>query len=173
MKRLLTINVKRSLAANLLAAVVTASGLVSVAAKADFSGTWVMDKGRSAGVPPDMEQTMTVAQTADTLNVETKVVTDQGDQTVAGAYAFNGQETAYTPKRAGAEGRGRRTAKWAADGNGFEVTEEEKFDTPNGEVTFQFTRKWQMLPDGKTLTIELEVKGPNGPQHSKRTFVKK
>jgi len=144
-----------------------------VAAKADFAGTWVMDKGRSEGVPPDMEQTMTVTQNADTLGVETKVVTDQGDQTVTGTYTFDGQETAYTPKRGGAEGKGRRASKWAADGNGFEVTEEEKFDSPNGEVTFNFTRRWQLLPDGKTLTIELEVKGPNGPQHSKRTFVKK
>ena len=164
---------KRILAAGILVGVVLTLSLGVAAAKVDFAGTWVMDKGRSEGVPPDMEQTMTVTQNADTLNVETKVVTDQGDQTVTGTYTFDGRETAYTPKRMNAEGKGKRTAKWAADGNGFEVTEEEKFDSPNGEVTFNFTRKWQMLPDGKTLTIELDVKGPNGPQHSKRTFVKK
>jgi hypothetical protein len=172
MKRLPARDMRSLLVLNVLAAM-TLCAVAAAAAKADFSGTWVMDKGRSEGVPPDMEQTMTVTQNGDTLNVETKVVTDQGDQTVAGAYTFNGQEMAYTPKRGGAEGKGKRTAKWTADGNGFEVAEEEKFDSPNGEVTFQFTRKWQMLPDGKTLTIELEVKGPNGPQHSKRTFVKK
>ena len=164
---------KRMLAVSSLVGLVLALGVGIVAAKANFSGAWVMDKSRSQGVPPDMEQTMTITQTEETLNVETNVVTDQGDQTVNGAYIFNGQEMAYTPKRMGAEGRGKRTAKWTADGNGFEVTEEEKFDSPNGEVTFQFARKWALLPDGKTLTIELEVKGPNGPQHSKRTFVKK
>ena len=164
---------KRMLAVGSLAGIVLSLSVGIAAAKANFSGTWVMDKSRSEGVPPDMEQTMTVTQTDDTLNVETKVVSDQGDQTITGTYTFNGQETAYTPKRGGAEGRGKRTAKWTADGNGFEVAEEEQFDAPNGEVTFQFARKWALLPDGKTLTIELEVKGPNGPQHSKRTFVKK
>ena len=164
---------KRLLAVSSLIAAVWTLSLNIVAAKADFGGTWTMDKSRSEGVPPDMEQTMTVTQTVDTLNVETKVVTDQGDQTVSGTYTLNGQETEYTPRRGGAEGKGKRKGKWSADGNGFEVTEEEKFDSPNGEVTFQFARKWVMLPDGKSLTIELDVKGPNGPQHSKRTFVKK
>jgi hypothetical protein len=156
-----------------VAAVVLGAGAVARAAKADFSGTWVMDVGRSEGVPPEMEQTMTVKQAGDTLDVETKVVTDQGDQTLAANYVLDGREAEYAPRRMGAEGKGKRTAKWAADGAGFEVAEEERFDSPNGEVTLQFSRKWTMLADGKTLTIELEVKGPNGPQHSKRTFVRR
>jgi hypothetical protein len=150
-----------------------ALGFSSAAAKVDFSGTWVMDKTRSEGVPPDMEQTMTVAQSGDTLNVETKVVTDQGDQAVSAIYNLNGKEMEYALKRQGAEGKGKRTAKWTPDGNGFEVTEEEQFISLSGEVTLEFARKWQMLADGKTLIIELDVKGPNGPQHSKRTFVRK
>jgi hypothetical protein len=164
---------KRKLAASSLFVTALALSLTVASAKADFGGTWVMDKARSEGVPPEMEQTMTIKQAGDVLSVETKVVTDQGDQTVTGEYNFNGKEMEYTPKRGGAEGKGKRTAKWATDGNGFEVAEEEKFDSPNGEVTFQFARKWAMLPDGKTLVIELDVKGPNGAQHSKRTFVKK
>ena len=149
------------------------TSLVVVSAKANFSGAWTLDKGRSEGVPPDMEQTMTVAQTDDVLNVETKVVTDQGDQTLNSTYTLNGKETEYAPKRMGTEGKGKRVARWTQDGNGFEVTEEETFDTPNGAATLQFTRKWAMSADGKTLTIELDVKGPNGPQHSRRTFIKK
>ncbi len=148
-------------------------GFHSAAAKVDFSGTWVMDKIRSEGVPPDMEQTMTVAQREDTLNVETKVVTDQGDQTVSAIYTLNGKEMEYAPKRQGTEGKGKRTVKWTPDGNGFEVREEEQFASPGGEITLEFARKWQMLADGKTLVIELDVKGTNGPQHSKRTFVRK
>lgn len=166
MKRMISLS-------GLVAVVMLTLSFDLVAAKANFSGTWVMDKSRSEGVPPDMEQTMTVTETDDTLNVETKVVTDQGDQTINASYTFNGKEIEYTPKRMGAEGKGKRTVKRTADGNGFEATEEEKFDSPNGEVTFQFARKWQLLPDDRTLIIELEVKGPNGPQHSKRTFVKK
>jgi hypothetical protein len=148
-------------------------GAGAAAAKTDFSGTWVMDASRSEGVPPEMEQTMTVKQAGDTLDVETKVVTDQGDQTLAATYVLDGKEAPYTTKRMNAEGKGKRTAKWTADGAGLEIAEEETFDSPNGEVTLHFSRKWAMLADGKTLTIELEVNGPNGPQHSKRTFVKR
>lgn len=164
---------RMSALSSLVAAVALTLSFGGAAATADFSGTWVMDGSRSEGVPPDMEQTMTVRQTGDMLSVETKVVTDQGDQTIDASYSFDGKETLYTPKRGGAEGKGKRTVKWSADGNGFEATEEEKFDSPNGEVTLQFTRKWQLLPDARTLIIELDVKGPNGPQHSRRTFVKK
>jgi hypothetical protein len=149
------------------------TGIVVLAAKANFSGAWALDKSRSEGVPPDMEQTMTVQQTDDVLNVETKVVTDQGDQTLNSIYTLNGKETEYAPKRMGTEGKGKRVARWTQDGNGFAVTEEETFETPNGAATLQFTRKWAMAADGKTLTIELDVKGPNGPQHSRRTFIKK
>jgi hypothetical protein len=178
MKRIIAVSslvavVMLSLGFDGVAAKVTAKVVAGVDAKADFSGTWVMDRSRSEGVPPDMEQTMKITQADDTLGVETKVVTDQGDQTINASYTLNGKETAYTPKRGGVEGKGRRTVKWTSDGNGFEATEEEKFDSPSGEVTFQFTRRWQMLPDGRSLIIELEVKGTNGPQHSKRMFVKR
>lgn len=143
--------------------------------KANFSGAWVMDKGRSEGLTPDMEQTMTVTQNGDTINLETRVVTDQGDQSVTGTYVLDGKEVEYAAKRPGmgAEGKGKRIARWSADGNGFEVTEEENLNTQSGPAVLKFLRKWNIAADGKSLTIELDVEGPNGKQHTKRTFVKK
>ena len=138
----------------------------------DFSGKWVMDRGRSEGVPPDMEQTMTVAQSGDRISVETRVVSDQGDTTLSATYNLNGKEEEYKAARMGLEGKGKRTAKWAAEAGRFEVSEEETFEGPNGPVSLKFSRRWAAGADGKTLTIELDVQGPNGPQHSKRTFVK-
>ncbi|HEV7398358.1 MAG TPA: hypothetical protein VGN86_17735 [Pyrinomonadaceae bacterium] len=146
---------------------------VMAAGKANFTGTWAMDKSRSEGVPPDMEQTMTVTQNGDTINQETKVITDQGDQSIATTYVLDGKETEYPVKRQIGDGKGKRTAKWTADGNGFEVTEEESVDTQNGPVTLKFMRRWVMAADGSTLIIELDVDSPNGKQHTKRTFVKK
>lgn len=150
-----------------------ALAVISAAAKADFSGSWEMDKAKSEGVPADMEQTMTVTQTGDTVNVETKIKSAQGELAASASYVLDGKEAAYTQKRGEAEGKGKRTSKWTSDTNGFEVTEEEKYDTPNGEVVIQISRKWAMQADGKTLVIELNFKTPNGEQHSKRTFVKK
>ena len=53
---------------------VFAFGIVAVLAKPDFSGSWVMDRQRSFGLPGNMQSTMTVKQTATQLEVETKLI---------------------------------------------------------------------------------------------------
>lgn len=155
-------------------ALVLTMSLLSAAAKANFTGTWTLDKSRSEGLPPGMDQVMTVVQTDDKLNLETKVTTAEGEQAIADSYALTGQETEFTPRGGGGmTGKGKRTAKWSADGNGIDVSEEAVFETPEGPVTVQVTRKWTMAADGKTLTIELTFKDPNDTKTSKRIFVKK
>lgn len=155
-------------------AFVLTMSLFIVAAKANFSGTWTLDKSRSEGLPTGMDQIMTVVQTEDKINLETKVMTAEGEQTIADSYALNGGETEFTPRGInGMTGKGKRTAKWSTDGNGLDVSEEATFETPEGPVTVQATRKWTLAPDGKTLTIEMKVKDPNGTRESRRTFVRK
>lgn len=157
-----------------VAALVFAVSLCVVAAKANFSGTWTLDKSKTVGLPPDIDQVMTVVQTDDKISLETKVTTPQGEQTVADSYTLTGSETEFTPRGPnGMTGKGKRTAKWTADGNGLEVSEEATFETPEGAVTVQITRRWAMASDGKTLTIEMTIKDPNGTRETKRTFVRK
>jgi imidazolonepropionase-like amidohydrolase len=140
--------------------------------KADFSGTWSLDKANSEGLPPGMDQIMTVVVSGDKLSLETKLITEQGEQVVADSYMLNGQETEFSPKTPdGKTGKGKRTAK--LDGNNIEVSEQVAFDSPDGAVTIQTTRKWTLSPDGKTLKIDMTIDGPNGKQVLKRTFVKK
>jgi len=149
--------------------------VVSLAsAKANFSGAWVMDKSKSEGLPPEMEQTMTVTQDGDKLTLETTLINGDQKQTIKDNYTLNGAAEDFTPRIGdGVSGKGKRTAKWDADGNGFEVSEESKFETPDGDVNTTMKRKWQLSADGKTLVIELHFNGPNGEVTSKRTFVKK
>jgi hypothetical protein len=147
---------------------------ILASAKVDFSGTWTLDKSNSEGLPPGMDQLMTVSQTDDKLSLETKLIMEQGEQVVADSYMLNGNEVDFTPKTPdGTSGKGKRTAKWGADGSSFEVNEKATFDTPEGAVTLQTTRKWALSPDGKTLKIDMTVEGPNGKQQLKRTFIKK
>jgi hypothetical protein len=81
-------------------------------------------------------------------------------------------EREFTPKTPGGEsGKGKRTAKWIADG--LEVNETSTFDGPEGPVTVQMKRTWELSADGKTLKIELVAEGPQGKQLVKRTFIKK
>jgi hypothetical protein len=148
--------------------------LVFAAAKANFAGTWVMDKSRSEGVPPGVEQTMTLTQSEDKLVLENKITTENGDILVNDSYIINGKEVEFTQKLNDQEFKGKRTSKWLADGSGFESSEEITREGGDGlKITQQVTRKWVMAAEGKTFTVEMTVKGPNGTQHTKRTFVKK
>jgi Amidohydrolase family len=142
-------------------------------AKTGFSGTWALDKNNSEGLPPGMDQLMTVVQTADNLSLETKLITEQGEQIVPDNYILDGKEVDFTPRTPGGQsGKGKRIAKWGADST-IEVSEKATFDTPEGTVNVEATRKWMLSPDGKTLKIEMTVDGPNGKQVLKRTFIKK
>ena len=148
--------------------------ITAAAAKVDFSGTWTLDKSKSEGLPPGMDQIMTVVQTGDKLSLETKLTTEQGEQVVPDSYILDGKEVDFTPKTPGGQsGKGKRIAKWGADGNSIEVSENSTFDTPEGAINLQATRKWMLSTDGKTLQIDMTIDGPNGKQVIKRTFIKK
>ncbi len=155
-------------------ALVLTAGLAFAATKANFSGTWVMDKARSEGIPPNVEQTMTLTQLGDNLTMQNKIVTAEGDININDSFTINGKEVEFTQKRNDEEVKGKRTSKWLADGNSFESTEE--FTVLGGDnvpITQQITRKWVMSADGKTFTVDLFGKTPSGDVHTKRLFVKK
>lgn len=89
-------------------------------------------------------------------------------------YTLNGKEESFTPYWAqGQVTSGKRLAKWNAEGNGFEVSEEATVETPEGQVVVTMYRKWSLSADGKTLVIELTSKSPRGTVNTKRTFTRK
>ena len=156
------------------AALALALSLSFAAAAPNFSGTWVMDRSRSIGLPPGMEQTMTVLQSGDKIELETKITTAQGERVIKDTYTLDGKEVEFTPQGPnGPAGKGKRSAKWLPRGNGILVTEETTVETPKGPVTSQLMRKWIMSPDGTTLTIDMYHDTPNGSFETKRIFIKK
>jgi len=167
---------KRKIAAGSVAVALVALSLVvatAAAAKADFSGKWVMDKTKSEGVPAGMEQTMTITQTGDKIELETKITAPQGERVIKDSYTADGKEVDFTPQGPqGPMGKGKRTAKWSADGAALEVSEAATLDGPDGSAEVSATRKWWLAADGKTLTIEMAFSGEQGVQKSKRVFVK-
>jgi hypothetical protein len=146
-------------------------------AKVDFSGEWQLDKSRSEGLPPGTDQTLSVKQTADRLEVKFRVSGGPGgDQTVDDIYVVNGEETDFKPPLmgGGTAQSAKRTSKWAAEGKGFDVNEQAKVEGPNGPNTIKATRTWRLSEDGKTLTIEMAIdNGEGGGNKSKRVFTKK
>lgn len=159
----------------LLGMILLSLSLLALAAdKANFSGLWVMDKSKSEGLPPNMDQKMKLTQEGDKLELATDLFVDDNVNTVHDEYSINGKEVEFTSRLStGEETKGKRVAKWNADGKGFEVNEESVFETPDGKVTVTLQRKWQMSADGKTVVIELNRKGPEGAITTKRTFNRK
>jgi CubicO group peptidase (beta-lactamase class C family) len=67
--------------------------------------------------------------------------------------------------------KGKQTAKWSADGKGFESKDEGTFETQNGPAIIKTSRKFELSPDAATLVIEISREGPM-TQKSKRVFAK-
>jgi hypothetical protein len=145
---------------------------VGAAAKVDFNGTWKLDAAKSEGIPPDMEQMMTVKQKDDEIDIETKVKTPQGEQAVPDSYVLSGKTVEFTRDAPNNKKQKiKRTSKWTE--NGIEVSEEAVVETPDGNTaTIIVKRRWTLSADGKTLVIEMDVDGPQGKQFLKRTFIK-
>ena len=149
-------------------------GAAVASAGADFSGTWVLDKARSEGLPEGIDQTMTVKQAGDRVEVETRMTGPMGEQTIPDLYVLDGKETDFTPPViGGGGGKGRRTARWTADGNGFESTEQATLDGPEGKAEIKGARKWTLAGDGRTLTIEMTLTTSQGDVRTRRIFARK
>ncbi len=160
------------------ALVLLAAAAVYAAARPNFSGTWELDQSRSHSVPPDIQQTMTVKHEGDSVSVETKVISKQGERVIKDAYTLDGKETEFAPPPPpnappdAPAPKGKRTGRWMENGKGFIVEEEVVNQTPKGPETTLFARKWMAWPDG-TMTIEIITERGGNAFSSKRLFVKK
>ena len=161
-------------------AALSLAAAAGAAAKANFTGTWVLDAARTEGLPPGVEQTLTVRHEGDRVETELKVKTPSGEQTAKADYTLDGAEVEFTPPPAVKTftgdmptiGKGRRTAKWTADGGAFVFTELVDVKTLEGPDTMKAVRTWTLSADGKTLTVEQRSQTPNGLAMNKRVFAK-
>jgi hypothetical protein len=163
-KMLITVVVTLSLAMLALAAV----------DRPNFAGSWTMDRARSFGMPGNMNQTMTVTQKDDQIEVETKLIQPGNERVVKDTYVLDGKEHEFTPPvppnapPGQAAPKGKRTANWLPSGNGITVTDVTTTETPKGPVTAQTVRKWTM--SGGELIIDMYVDNANGSYEAKRIF---
>jgi hypothetical protein len=141
----------------------------------NFSGTWTMDRARSFGLPPDVQQTMLVTQTNDKIELETKIKNAQGESSIKDSYIIDGAEHEFTPQGPTgpvAGSKGKRKASWLPNGRGIVVQEETTTESPKGPVTGRLTRKWTLTNDGE-LIIDLYIDDQRGSFETKRTFIRK
>jgi len=149
--------------------------LVLTPPKLNFGGTWTMDRARSFGLPPDVQQVMIVTQTDNKIELETKITNSQGESSIRDNYIIDGEERDFTPQGPTgpvAGSKGKRKANWLPNGRGIVVEEETTSETPKGPVTGHLTRKWTISNDGE-LIIDLYIDDQRGSFETKRTFNKK
>jgi hypothetical protein len=144
------------------------------AQKLDFSGSWTMDRARSFGLPGNMNSTMTVAQTGDEIQVETKLIQPNNERTVKDTYVLDGKEREFNPPAPlnapanSPPSKGKRTAYWMPGNKGILVDEVTTSETPNGPLVTKVTRKWT-LSNGE-LVLDMYVDNPNISYEAKRVF---
>jgi hypothetical protein len=145
----------------------------ATAAQTDFTGTWVLDTSRGEGLPEGVEQTMTVKQSGDRIEIEIHAKTPAGEQRIEDVYVLDGNETDFQPVlNVQISVTGKRAARWSDDRNGFEANERVTVDGPQGEITITAVRRWTLGPDGDMLTIELTNNGPQGETKITRVFTR-
>lgn len=154
-------------------AILALSAFALAATKPNFSGSWTMDRARSFGIPGNMTQTMTVTQTDDKIELETKLIQPGNERSVKDTYTLDGKEYEFTPQVAPNQppAKGKRSATWLPGDKGITVTEVTTAESPNGPVTTQIVRKWTLSTQGE-LTIDMYVDGPRGSFEAKRIFTK-
>ena len=159
----------------ILGLVLVGSATVS-AQKLDFTGSWTMDRARSFGMPGNMNSTMSVAQSGDEIQVETKLIQPNNERTVKDSYVLDGKERDFNPQvppNAPANApppKGKRTAYWMPGNKGILVDDVVTTETPNGPAVTKTTRKWT-LSNGE-LVIDMYVDNPNVSYEAKRVFKK-
>ena len=159
----------------ILGLLLMSGGSVS-AQQLNFSGSWTMDRTRSFGMPGDMNQTMSVAQAGDEIQVETKLIQPNNERTVKDTYTLDGKERDFAPPvplnapTSAPRPKGKRTAYWMPGNKGILVDEVTTAETPNGATVTKVTRKWT-LSNGE-LVIDMYVDNPNVSYEAKRVFKK-
>ena len=157
-----------------LAAMMVFSIIALAAAKPNFSGTWNMDRARSFGMPPDMNQVLTITQKDDTVEVETKITQTNNERTIKDTFILDGKEHEFqppAPPNGQLQPKGKRTATWLPGDTGITVTDVTTATTPKGEVTTQNLRKWTINTQGE-LVVDMYVDNPNISYEAKRIFKK-
>ena len=155
------------------AAIFVLSVIALAAAKPNYTGTWTMDRARSFGLPRDMNQTLTITQKDDRIELETKLIQPNNERTVKDTYTLDGKEYDFTPVVPPNQppATGKRTAVWLPGDRGIQVTDVTTAETPKGTVKTQTVRKWTISSQGE-LVIDMYVDNPNISYEAKRIFIK-
>lgn len=164
-------------------------------AQTNYSGTWVLDKEKTAARLPHLQSyTMVVVQDEEQLTVQTIITgdkkaqrrdrTDTGEATRSGpvsrprggpgpfgmvlptaTYKLDGTTTTVEQGRSQVSLK----AEWKENQTVLKLSQTRRMSMPDGEFSFTTVERWELAPDGATLTVHRTSESPRGTHTS--TFV--
>lgn len=179
-------------AAFILAAIALASAAAFAQKAPNFAGIWTLDKERSELNDRSRIETMkmTVAQTADSLEVATETkrsAPEGGGQGPAGGrggmgggrfgggdgkFTYSLTERETTTEQATPRGPVPVTLSAQFEGATLKLSQKRTFSGQMGEITATSSEEWSLSADGKTLTVKRSLAGPMGTNTSNLVFTK-
>jgi len=134
----------------------------------DFSGKWALDPKsvEAGGMPAPTSATMSVAQDAKTIKVETVASSPIGEQKTSMTYNLDGTSAKNTIAGNGMSMELTSTAAW--DGQTLNVT-------TNGDMggqALQFVEHWSLDDTGKVLRLQRDISAGGQSMSTKFAFNK-
>ncbi|HEV8139466.1 MAG TPA: hypothetical protein VGP81_06815 [Pyrinomonadaceae bacterium] len=158
--------------------------------KANFAGSWSLDKAKSQGLSQRMQGadkvTWTITQDDKTISIDSKVEGGQppagggagggggtgGGRGMGGPQSYNLDGSEATSDVGGGQMTGKATSKATWAGNDLNLSRTSVFQGPNGEITSVTTQKLSLSGDGKVLTAVVHSESPRGTTDSTLVFNK-
>jgi hypothetical protein len=126
----------------------------ALSAKPNFTGDWKLnvDKSEFGPFPPPTSMTMKIEHADPDMKVASSQSGQQGDISYDAKYSTDGKETANTigPMEM------KSTAVWEAD----DLIVTTKFEANGAEIVIK--SKWTLSQEGKVLTQNAHITGPQG-----------
>ncbi len=177
------------LIAGMMAAFLLVVLAASAQTKANFAGTWNLDKAKSQGLSQRMQAfdtvTWVITQDDKTISIDQKTTGGQAPGGGGGGGGMGGGGGAQPPQAYNLDGNevtsdvtfgqntGKASMKATWSGATLELVRKTTFQGPNGEVVNLNSRKLSLSADGKVLTAVVHSEGGRGgPTDSTYVFNK-
>jgi hypothetical protein len=148
------------------------SSAAALAQKADFSGSWALNEGKSNLGESQYRGSLKITATQDANSLSLVRLSkgrDDEDRTTNEKYALDGSESQNT----GFMNSVRKSkASWSADGKTLTINSTMAFERDGEKTEMKFSETWVLSADGKTLTIESSLTTPNGDMKQTRVYDK-
>jgi lipoprotein-anchoring transpeptidase ErfK/SrfK len=174
---------RRTVVASVLALFALASAELALG-KANFTGTWVLDKSKAeTATPADGKEAeeaddsegpeelavvkIVVEQTDAELKLVRHVAAGKQEKTLTSTVDLSGKENSAVGPRGGSQ-----VAKATWEGDKLVMVTSRTRKKPGTEVKIENKQIWSLSKDGKTLTIETVRKGPRGAKSKTLVYTK-